>query len=172
MYLDSNQIAQILPQAYPFLMLDRVVDFKKGESLTAIKNITGNEWIFEGHRRPPAGQESPWGATNIFPETLLIEAAAQAAILFYRLNNGESLASSSRIFLGQAKAEFARPAHAGDQLVLKTLSGKMIKTGGYMDVRASVQEEKIADVQIFYSLRPSSDSRFQPRYPSTFDEHE
>jgi hypothetical protein len=109
MFLDSNQIAQILPQSYPFLMIDRVVDFRKGESLTAVKNITGNEWMFgfsaeprganlerrpsttlrpsrrvEGQCRPPAENESPWGTTNIFPETLLIEAAAQAAILFYR----------------------------------------------------------------------------------------
>lgn len=99
MELNSNQIAQILPQSYPFLMIDRVVAFQKGESLTAIKNITGNEWMFgssveppganparrvEGQCRPPAEQESPWGITNIFPETLLIEAAAQAAILFYR----------------------------------------------------------------------------------------
>ncbi|MBI3616986.1 MAG: hypothetical protein HY210_02055 [Candidatus Omnitrophica bacterium] len=69
MELNSNQIAQILPQAYPFLMIDRVADFREGESLTAIKNITGNEWVFEG-------QSCQTGA---FPETLLIEAAAQAA---------------------------------------------------------------------------------------------
>lgn len=149
MHLNSTQIAQILPQSYPFLMIDRVVDFKKGESLTAIKNITGNEWFFEG-------QSCQAGA---FPETLLIEAAAQAAILFYRLNN-EERSITSRIFLGQAKAEFARPAHAGDQLILKTLSGKMLKTGGYMDVRASVKEEKIADVQIFYSLSAPSKKYF------------
>ncbi len=143
MQLNSNQIARILPQAYPFLMIDRVVDFKKGESLTAIKNITGNEWMF-GSVAMTAGA---------FPETLLIEAAAQAAILFYRLNNEETSDPASRIFLGQVKAEFTRSAHAGDQIALKTLSGKMLKNGGYMDVLASVKEEKIADVQIFYSLR-------------------
>lgn len=106
MFLDSNQIARILPQSYPFLMIDRVVDFKKGESLTAIKNITGNEWFFQGRCqsilrltpsslpdgvrsgfRPTSAENeaqdcSSWG--SIFPETLLIEAAAQAAILFYR----------------------------------------------------------------------------------------
>src|SRR3989338_8135555 len=71
MHLNSSQIAAILHQSYPFLMIDRVVDFKKGESLTAIKNITGNEWVFEGQ---PC-------QTGVFPETLLIEAAAQAAIL-------------------------------------------------------------------------------------------
>ncbi len=89
MHLNSNQIAAILPQSYPFLMIDRVVDFQKGESLTAIKNITGNEWMWEGQCRPPAGAESPWDTTNVFPETLLIEAAAQAAILFMPPNSYE-----------------------------------------------------------------------------------
>lgn len=69
MELNSNQIVQILPQSYPFLMIDRVVDFRKGESLTAIKNITGNEWFFDDQSC----------RSEVFPETLLIEAAAQAA---------------------------------------------------------------------------------------------
>lgn len=91
MELNSNQIAQILPQSYPFLMLDRVVDFKKGESLTAVKNITGNEWVFcspltpfGANPEPSRRDEGQPCQTGVFPETLLIEAAAQAAILFYR----------------------------------------------------------------------------------------
>ena len=141
--LDHRDIARILPQAYPFVMIDRVIEFKKGESLTAVKNITANEWMFA----------NPQWQSSVFPETLLLEAAAQAAILFYRLTHEESLASASRIFLGQVKAEFVRSVYAGDQVVLKTLSGRALKTGGYMDVRVCVKEETIADIQIFYSLR-------------------
>ena len=141
MELDSNQIARILPQSYPFLMIDRVVDFKKGESLTAIKNITGNEWVFEGQ---PC-------QTGVFPETLLIEAAAQAAILFYRLNKaGQN--SKSKIFLGRAKAEFLKPVHVGDQLRLKTATYKMLATSGYMDIQASVSEVDVANFEIMYSV--------------------
>ena len=168
MQLNSSQIAKILPQSYPFLMIDRVVDFKKGESLTAIKNITGNEWMFgsslmpsganpepgrrvEGRCRSPAEQESPWGTTNIFPETLLIEAAAQAAILFYRLNKGEQNLRS-KIFLGRAKAEFLKPVHVGDQLKLKTATYKMLETSGYMDIHASVNETDVANLEIMYSV--------------------
>ncbi len=72
---DDKVIKDILPQSYPFIMIDRIVEFKKGESLTAIKNITGNEWIYEGQNVK----------NNIFPETLLIEAAAQAALVLYGL---------------------------------------------------------------------------------------
>ena len=62
--IDLEEILRILPQAPPFVMIDRVVDFKKDESLTAIKNITGNEWVFENHEYPG----------DVFPETLIIEA--------------------------------------------------------------------------------------------------
>ena len=122
-------------------MIDRVVDFQKGESLTAVKNITGNEWIFEGQ----ACQ------TGVFPETLLIEAAAQAAILFYRLNKAEQ-DPRLKIFLGRAKAEFLKPVHVGDQLKLKTATYKMLETSGYMDIHASVNETDVANLEIMYSV--------------------
>lgn len=64
--LDTKQLQAILPHAYPFLLIDKVLDYKEGESLTAVKNITANEWPFTGD-----GEH-----TDIFPETLLIEAAA------------------------------------------------------------------------------------------------
>lgn len=147
MQLDSRQIAQILPQAYPFLMIDRVVEFKKGESLTAVKNITGSEWVFDSL---PAPQSY---LSNTFPETLIIEAAAQAVILFQSLNSERSPSGAARVFLGQAKADFAKPVHIGDQLTLKTSSGRALKTGGYMDVEVAVGKDKVADVQIFYSLK-------------------
>ncbi len=70
--LDHNELKKILPQAYPFLLIDHVDHYTPGESLVAIKNITANEW--------PFSQERP--QLNHYPETLLIEAAAQAALVF------------------------------------------------------------------------------------------
>jgi len=70
--LDYEQLKKILPQAYPFLLIDRVENIQPGQSLTATKNITANEWPFtEGRER-----------VQHYPETLLIEAAAQAALVF------------------------------------------------------------------------------------------
>ncbi len=69
---DHRQLNLILPQSYPFLLLDRVESFQPGESLVAIKNITANEWPFTN------GLE----CSQHYPETLLIEAAAQAALVF------------------------------------------------------------------------------------------
>ncbi len=73
--LTHNDLKQILPQAYPFLMIDRVEEYIEGKSLIAIKNITADEWFFQNH-------EDPLNTTQHFPETLLIEAAAQAALVF------------------------------------------------------------------------------------------
>ena len=73
--IDYKTIQKILPQRFPFILIDKIIDFKMGKSLTAIKNITGNEWIFDDGALAGRG--------SIFPETLLIEAAAQAALVLY-----------------------------------------------------------------------------------------
>ena len=139
--LDQIDLSKILPQSYPFLMIDKIIEFKKGESLTAIKNITGSEWVFEGQ-----GYQS-----NFFPETLIIEAAAQAAAAFYGLSQGD--AEIKKVFLGKIKSEIFNIVNVGDQLTLKTLSHKMFNNNGFMNINVSVDVKKIADIEIFYSLQ-------------------
>jgi 3-hydroxyacyl-[acyl-carrier-protein] dehydratase len=78
--LDNNQLKKILPHAYPFVLLDRVERYIPGQSLVAIKNITANEWPF---------LESPERLEH-YPETLLIEAAAQAALVLYGIGGQTS----------------------------------------------------------------------------------
>ena len=77
--LDHNDLKRILPQSYPFLLLDRVEEYSEGQSLVAIKNITADEWFFQEAEDDPS-------KTQYFPETLLIEAAAQAALVLYHVN--------------------------------------------------------------------------------------
>ena len=74
--LDHNDLKKILPQAYPFLMLDRVLEYTEHKHLTAIKNITADEWFFQD-----TDEDSNQTKTKHLPETLLIEAAAQAALV-------------------------------------------------------------------------------------------
>jgi 3-hydroxyacyl-[acyl-carrier-protein] dehydratase len=61
---DLRSLIDLLPQQYPFRMIDEIIDYKEGESLTAVKNITGNEWVFEGAN----------AGSGTFPETLIMEA--------------------------------------------------------------------------------------------------
>ena len=138
--LDHSQLKAILPQAYPFLLLDRVENFQPGESLLAIKNITANEWPFT------SGLECP----RHYPETLLIEAAAQAALVLYRVNHQDSPVKPA--FIGKVKAEFFSQVNVGDQVSLNVKSSRIFGAGGYSDIEISVAAEKKAEITAFYSI--------------------
>lgn len=108
--VDINKILTLLPHRYPFLLIDRVLDYKPYEYLTAIKNVTMNEPFFTGHF-----PENP-----IMPGVLMLEALAQA---------GGLLSSLSRVakegheffyfFAGIDDAKFKHVVTPGDQLLLK-----------------------------------------------------
>lgn len=108
--VDIELIKRILPHRYPFLMIDRVLDYQAGHSLRAIKNITINEPFFQGH----------FPHKPVMPGVLIIEALAQAAALLgiQDLADGR-LGKGSVIYLvGVDKARFRKPAGPGDQLVI------------------------------------------------------
>ena len=123
-------------------MIDRVVDFKKGESLTAIKNITGNEWVFEGQ---PC-------QTGVFPETLLIEAAAQAALILYHLSKIKEGEKHPRYILGKLQAEFKTAVFVGDQLEIKAYATKLLYTGGYSDVEITVNSSFVSKMLLIFGV--------------------
>lgn len=105
---DIREILKYLPHRYPFLMIDRVIDFKEGESLTAIKNITINEPIFTGHF-----PQSP-----IFPGVLILEAMAQAcALQAFKSMGGYPSEKTLYLLVGIDKARFKRQVIPGDQIV-------------------------------------------------------
>ena len=114
--IDINQILGYLPHRYPFILVDRVLDYEPYEYLVGIKNVTVNEYFFQGHfpERP------------IMPGVLMLEALAQACvILWYKsikiLPDKEYL----HYFAGVDNARFKQIVTPGDQLHLKvTLTGK------------------------------------------------
>ena len=68
MTFDIQEILDLLPHRYPFLLIDRVVEFERGKRLVAIKNVTINEPFFQGH----------FPGYPIMPGVLVVEAMAQA----------------------------------------------------------------------------------------------
>ena len=138
--LDLSQIEEILPQRYPFLLIDKVLDYKENDYLIAEKNITGNEWACEG------------GCCSLqyFPGVLIIEAAAQAAILLYHLTKVKN-SQKPLYFLGKVETEFLRQVKIGDQISMKAQGGKMMATGGYTDISVKASRENVCDIRIFYS---------------------
>ena len=108
--MEIHQIFQYLPQRYPFLLIDRVVDYTLGESLVAIKNVTINEPFFQGHfpNRP------------IMPGVLLIEAMAQGTgILAFKTGAAQPDKNSLYYLVGIDNARFKHPVEPGDQLIIE-----------------------------------------------------
>ena len=108
--MEIHQIFQYLPQRYPFLLIDRVVDYTVGESLVAIKNVTINEPFFQGHfpNRP------------IMPGVLLIEAMAQGTgILAFKTGAAQPDKNSLYYLVGVDNARFKHPVEPGDQLIIE-----------------------------------------------------
>nr|WP_308936421.1 3-hydroxyacyl-ACP dehydratase FabZ [Rheinheimera tangshanensis] len=99
----------LLPHRYPFLMIDRVLDFTPGESLTAIKNVTINEPIFTGH----------FPTMPIFPGVLILEALAQATGILGFKTVTERAENELYLFAAIDEARFKKPVVPGDQLVLE-----------------------------------------------------
>lgn len=105
-----QEILNLLPHRYPFLLVDRVLQYEKDKSLTALKNVTATEPYFQGHfpERP------------VMPGVLIVEALAQAAgLLTFRSMGGPPDAKTLFYLAGVDKARFKRPVCPGDQLVLE-----------------------------------------------------
>ena len=108
--MDIHAILEHLPHRYPFLLIDRVLDCKPGESLVGYKNVSYNEPFFTGHfpQRP------------VFPGVLILEALAQATgILAFRTLERTPDDNSLYYFVGVDKARFKLPVEPGDQLRLE-----------------------------------------------------
>ncbi|HUN84728.1 MAG TPA: 3-hydroxyacyl-ACP dehydratase FabZ [Terracidiphilus sp.] len=105
MTFDIQEILEFLPHRYPFLLIDRIVEFEPKQRLVAIKNVTINEPFFQGH----------FPGYPIMPGVLVVEAMAQAGgiIIMHELPDRlERLV----VFTGIERAKFRRPVTPGDQL--------------------------------------------------------
>lgn len=104
--LQIEEIMELLPHRYPFLLIDRVTDYTLGESIKAYKNISFNEPCFTGH----------FPGKPIFPGVLILEAMAQAAgvLGFKTAGNSDDL----YLYAGIDNARFKRPVVPGDRLDL------------------------------------------------------
>nr|WP_319004177.1 3-hydroxyacyl-ACP dehydratase FabZ [Rheinheimera aquimaris] len=99
----------LLPHRYPFLLIDRVLDYTPGESLTAIKNVTVNEPIFTGH----------FPGMPIFPGVLILEALAQATGILGFKTVTERSENELYLFAAIDEARFKKPVLPGDTMVLE-----------------------------------------------------
>jgi len=102
--LDIQQIMNVLPHRYPFLLVDRIVEIRGDESCIGIKNVTANEPFFQGH----------FPGQPVMPGVLLLEGMAQSAGAICALMQGSSRPLQKVYFLTVDKAKFRRPVVPGD----------------------------------------------------------
>ncbi|MGL5360774.1 MAG: 3-hydroxyacyl-ACP dehydratase FabZ [Shewanella sp.] len=114
--MDISEILQYLPHRYPFLLIDRVLDYTPGESLLAIKNVTINEPFFQGH----------FPVQPVMPGVLILEAMAQATglLAFKTMSDDVPPPGVLYYFAGIDNARFRRVVVPGDQIHFEV---KMIK---------------------------------------------
>jgi 3-hydroxyacyl-[acyl-carrier-protein] dehydratase len=114
--VDIQSIMELLPHRYPFLLVDRVVEYVPDISIRAYKNVTMNEAFFQGH----------FPGTPIMPGVLIVEAMAQACGILYLLSNKDKVQGKLLYFLGMDKVKFRRPVVPGDRL---DIEAAVLKTG-------------------------------------------
>lgn len=106
--MDAIEVQAILPHRYPFLLVDRVVEFDPGRRAVGLKNVTVNDPYFQGH----------FPGRPVFPGVLIVEALAQlGGVLAIR---SSSVEGSPIVYLtGIDKAKFRKPVIPGDQIRLE-----------------------------------------------------
>ena len=105
---DIQQIMALMPHRYPFLLVDRILEFVPAERIKTLKNVTINEPFFQGH----------FPDMPIMPGVLIVEAMAQSGGLLYMLTKKPKKGEYVTYFMGMDKVRFRRPVVPGDQLVI------------------------------------------------------
>ncbi|UCF36775.1 MAG: 3-hydroxyacyl-ACP dehydratase FabZ [Acidobacteriota bacterium] len=136
-----QDIMGFLPHRYPFLLIDRVIEFEELERIVALKNVTMNEPFFQGH----------FPGVPIMPGVLIVEAMAQAGgvLVFKTLpNRHEKLV----FFMGIENARFRRPVRPGDQLRIEMIAKRIKSRVGRLEGKAYVDGVVVAEAEIMFSL--------------------
>jgi 3-hydroxyacyl-[acyl-carrier-protein] dehydratase len=102
--LDILKILHLLPHRYPFLLVDRIIDIKRGQSCTGIKNVTFNEPHFQGH----------FPMMPIVPGVMIIEGMAQAGGCVALLDADDDSVAQKVYLMTVDKAKFRKPVGPGD----------------------------------------------------------
>jgi len=167
MTLDIQEILGLLPHRYPFLLIDRIVEFERAKRLVAIKNVTFNEPFFQGH----------FPGYPIMPGVLVIEAMAQAGgiIMMHEVPDREK---KLVFFTGIERAKFRRPVTPGDQLRIEVDVLSFRTRAGRIEGKAFVDGKLACEATLTCQVVPrereakaagsdgaqSADSGAQPRH--------
>ena len=144
--MDIHQVLEHLPQRFPLLMVDRVLECEPGKRILALKNVSANEPYFPGHfpRRP------------VMPGVLILESMAQAAgILVFRTLGSRPDDKSVYYYAGIDNARFKRPVEPGDQLRIEVVILGSKRGIWKFGCSARVGDVLVAEADILCTVRPA-----------------
>ena len=141
--MDINEIKEMLPHRYPFLLVDRVLELVPNERVVALKNVTVNENFFNGH----------FPAKPVMPGVLIIEAMAQAAGL--AMLSQEEHKGKIPFFTGIDNARFRRTIVPGDQIIIEAKVTKLRGNVGRVSAVAKVDGQVAAEGDLMFILSES-----------------
>ena len=138
--LDVRDIRRIIPHRYPILLVDRIVELEPGKRAVGLKNVTTNEWFFEGHF-----PDSP-----IMPGVLIIEALAQTGAV--AALSADEFKGKLGLFAGIDGVRFRRQVVPGDQLRLEVEMDRLRRGIGRASAKATVEGETAAEGRLTFAL--------------------
>jgi beta-hydroxyacyl-ACP dehydratase FabZ len=136
--MDIQQIQEMLPHRYPFLLVDKILELEPGRRVVGLKNVTINEAFFQGH----------FPGQPIMPGVLVIEAMAQVGgVLLMRTLN--ATAEKKFFYLtGIDRAKFRKPVLPGDQIRFELEFLQLRSRNGKMRGHAYVEGKLVAEAEL------------------------
>ena len=142
--LNYTQIERILPHRYPFLLVDRIIEFEEDTRIVGIKNVSLNERYLAHHH----------GEEPVLPPMILTEAVAQVGailILAKPENRGKLL-----VFRGIERVRYHRPVHPGDVVRIEASVVRLRSRVGQLSGTARVNDEIVLEGSMTFALSPPS----------------
>ena len=141
MELNTLDVMKLLPHRYPFLLVDKIIEFIKDEQIVGVKNVTINEPFFQGH----------FPGHPIMPGVLILEAMGQmgGVLLMSMIEQPET---KLVYFTNIDKAKFRRPVLPGDQLVFELTMIRARRNTCKMSAVALVDDQKVAEAEMIAAV--------------------
>jgi 3-hydroxyacyl-[acyl-carrier-protein] dehydratase len=138
-----QDIMKNVPHRFPFLLIDRILDFKENESVVALKNISINEAQFQGH----------FPGNPIFPGVYIIENMAQSAC-FLLAKSGGGLKENAVYYLGKVnRISFMQPVTPGDQLITTISIEKKFGDSALVNAKSTVDGKVVAKGDMMFGMK-------------------
>ncbi len=138
--LNIDEIMQILPHRYPFLFVDKILELIPGKKAVGIKNVTINDYFFEGH----------FPNKPVMPGVLIVEAMAQVGgVLMLSLKEN---VGKLAYFMAADNVKFRKTVEPGDTLILEAEAKRIKSRTGIVVCRALVEETVVAEAELMFAL--------------------